>query len=275
MNRKRKLAESNSGLKATLAQYRFQRRPTGQPWLLVLVKIAAVAIAFLFIALFVELSGLSVKAVAIHSIQSTLGSVFGVQQIVILATPLILTGLASAICIKMRLWNIGADGHLYMGAWAATAIGLHWAAPGWAAFTAMFIAGALAGALWMLLPAIARAFWDINEIITTLMLNFVAIFWVNIFAIDFWADNVVLRSSRHIPYNLPKFSGSLDIGILIAIGLAILLALFLGKTSFGYEIKLIGLNRRAAEYVGMPVRKNILVTMLIAGAIAELPGSSK
>lgn len=227
------MTESKTDLKAFLARYHLQRRPTVQPWLLILVKILAVVIAFLCIGLFIELNGLSAPDMAGRAIKSTLGSTFGLQQIAQLATPLILTGLASAICIKMRLWNIGAEGHLYMGAWAATAIGLHWTAPAWAVFPAMFIAGALAGAIWMLVPAIARALWDVNEIITTLMLNFVAILWVNIFAINIWRDNIVLRSSLRIPYNLPKLFGSLNIGILIAMGLAILLALFLGKTNFG------------------------------------------
>jgi len=266
------MTKLKTGILANIAQYRLQRRPTVQTWLLILMKLVAVVIAFLFIGLFIELSGLSARDLAIHSIKSTLGSAFGLQQIALLATPIILTGLASAICIKMRLWNIGAEGHLYMGAWAATAIGLHWIAPEWAAFMAMFIAGAIAGALWMVVPAIAKAIWDINEIITTLMMNFVAILWVNIFAIGYWKDNVVVRSSAPIPYYLPKLSGSLHIGILIAVGLAILLALFLGKSNFGYEIKMIGLNRRAAEYVGMAVKKNIIIIMLIAGAIAGISG---
>ncbi len=252
--------------------YRLQRRPAVEGWILNLVKFVSVLIALLFIALFIELSGLPVKDLAVRSYKSTLGSLNGLRQVGQLATPLILCGLASAICLKMRLWNIGAEGHLYMGAWAATAVGLNWVAPDWAAFLAMFVAGAIAGALWMLVPAIARAYWDINEIITTLMMNFIAIMWVNIFAIDVWKDNLVLRSSIRIPYNLPKISGSLHIGILIAVGLALLLAFFLGKTRFGYEIKLIGLNRKAAEYVGMPVAQRILIVMLIAGAIAGIAG---
>ena len=266
------MTDSKTTSWAPFKGYHFQRRPAVQGWVLILVKFLAVLVALLLIALFIRLSGLSIKDLAMSSYKSTLGSAFGLRQVGLLATPLILTGLASAICLKMRLWNIGAEGHLYMGAWAATAVGLNWVAPDWVAFIVMFVAGALAGALWMLVPAVARAYWDINEIITTLMLNFVAIMWVNIFAIDVWKDNLVLRSSLRIPYNLPKFSGSLHIGILIAIGLAILLAIFLGRARFGYEIKLIGLNRKAAEYVGMPVAQRILIVMLIAGAIAGIAG---
>lgn len=255
-----------------LRRYRLQRRPAARPWALMLVKVIAVVISLLCMGLFIELSGLPAKDLAIRALQATLGSVFGLQQIALLATPLILTGLASAICIKMRLWNIGAEGHLFMGAWAAAAIGLHLVAPDWLAFLLMFAGGALAGALWMLLPAIARAYWQVNEIITTLMLNFVAILWVNIFAINIWRDTLVLRSSRRIPYDLPILTGSLHIGILIAVVLAILLALYLGRTTFGYEVKLTGHNRRAAEYIGVAVKKNIVIVMLIAGAIAGLAG---
>lgn len=264
--------DNNLIMKPFRHQYRLQRKNDVKPWNLILVKFVAVIISLLFTGLFIELSGLPTGEVAVRVFKSTLADPVGLRRTALLATPLILTALASAICLKMRLWNIGAEGHLYMGGWAATAIGLHLVAPDLVAFVAMFIAGALAGAVWMLIPAIARAYWEINEIITTLMLNFVAIMWVNIFAIDVWKDNNVMRSSRRIPYDLPKIAHSLHIGIIIAIVMAIFLALYLGRTKFGYEIKLIGRNRRAAEYVGMAVRKNILIVMLLAGALAGLSG---
>jgi ABC-type uncharacterized transport system permease subunit len=259
-------------IKSFIDMLRLQRKESVKPWILISMKIVSVVIAFLFIGLFILLNGLSVKDIAVRSFESTIGSSFGLQHIAILATPLILTGLACAICIKMRLWNIGAEGHLFMGAWAATAIGLNLKCSPWVAFLMMFLAGALVGALWMLLPALARVFWDVNEIITTLMLNFVAILLVNYFAMDIWKDPIVLDSSRRIPYELSKLWGSMNIGIVIAFCLAVLLAFFLNKTNFGYEIKLIGWNRRASEYIGLPVRKNMLIVMLIAGAIAGIAG---
>jgi simple sugar transport system permease protein len=138
----------------------------------------------------------------------------------------------------------------------------------------MFLAGALAGAAWILIPALARAYLNVNEILTTLMLNFVAILLVNHYAIGPWRDRGagVLTATARIQYELPLLSGRLHIGILIALVIAVLLAVAFGSTRWGYEVTTIGENRRAAEFTGIPVNRSIMTVMLLAGAIAGIAG---
>lgn len=256
-------------------RWRLQRQVGASPWAGVVSRVTAVLLALVISGVVIELSGLPALSLAQKALESTLGSWYGLQQAAILATPLILTGLAVAVCMQMRLWNIGAEGQLFMGAWAATAIGIHIDGPTSLMLVIMFLAAALAGALWTLIPALARAYWNMNEIITTLMLNFVAILWVNHFAMGPWRDRLVgvLTATYRIPYELPTWPGtSLHIGILIATLIAIALVITVQNTRWGYEVTTIGGNRRAAEFAGLPVIRNIITVMLLSGAIAGVAG---
>jgi simple sugar transport system permease protein len=262
-------------LATTGARWRLQRQPGVSLWAGIVFRVVAVLLALFISGVIIELSGLSALSLARRALESTLGSAYGLEQAGVLATSLILTGLAVAVGMRMRLWNIGAEGQFYMGAWAATAIGIHITdGPVFPMFVAMFLAAALAGALWILIPALARAYWNVNEIITTLLLNFVAVLFVNHFAIGPWRDRgaAVLVATYRIPYELPTLTGSLHVGILIAIVIAIVLALTMQNTRWGYEVATIGGNRRAAEFTGIPVTRNILTVMLLSGAIAGVAG---
>jgi ABC-type uncharacterized transport system permease subunit len=255
--------------------WRLQRRSSVPPWASLLSRTAAVLLALLISGLIIELSGLPAVSLAKRALESTLGSRYGLEQAAVLATSLILVGLAVAVGMKMRIWNIGAEGQLFIGAWAATAIGIHVDGPGFLMFIAMFLAASIAGALWILIPALTRAYWNVNEIITTLLLNFVAILFVNHFSMGPWRDRTaaILTATYRVPYELPPLVGTLHVGILIAIALAILLAIVFRNTRWGYEVTTIGGNRRAAEFTGMPVTRNMLLVMLLSGAIAGLAGA--
>lgn len=262
-------------LATTGARWRLQRQPGVSLWAGIVFRVVAVLLALFISGVIIELSGLSALSLARRALESTLGSAYGLEQAGVLATSLILTGLAVAVGMRMRLWNIGAEGQFYMGAWAATAIGIHITdGPVFPMFVAMFLAAALAGALWILIPALTRAYWNVNEIITTLLLNFVAVLFVNHFAIGPWRDRgaAVLVATYRIPYELPTLTGSLHVGILIAIVIAIVLTLTMQNTRWGYEVATIGGNRRAAEFTGIPVTRNILTVMLLSGAIAGVAG---
>ncbi len=265
---------STPSLTSTGMGWRLQRQLGVSPWAGIISRIAAIALALLVSGLIIQLSGLHPVSLAQRALQS-LGSGYGLEQAAILATPLILTGLSVAVCMRMRLWNIGAEGQLFMGAWAATGIGIHFTdGPPLLMFIVMFLAGALAGALWILIPALVRAHLNISEILTTLMLNFVAVLWVNHFAIGPWRDRGVgvLTATYRIPYELPDISGRMHVGILIAVVVAVALAVALANTRWGYEVSTIGGNRRAAEFAGIPVTRSIITVMLLAGAIAGAAG---
>lgn len=251
------------------------RRSDVSVWSGIASRLIAVVLALVVSGVIIEMSGLPALALARRLVASTLGTDYGLEQAAVLATSLVLTGLAAAVGMRMRIWNIGAEGQLFLGAWAATAIGIHLTdGPPLLMFILMFLAAAVAGALWILIPAVARAYWNVNEIITTLLLNFVAIDFVNHFAITAWRDRAagVLSATRRIPYELPTLVGTLHIGALIAVSIAIALAVALQNTRWGYEVVTIGHNRRAAEFSGMPVTRNILIVMLLSGAIAGVAG---
>lgn len=238
-------------------------------------RIFAILLALLISGIVIELSGLSALTLGWKVVRSTLGSSYGLQRAGVLSTPLILTGLAVALCMRMKLWNIGVEGQLYMGAWAAAAIGLHIDGPALLVIVVMFIGAFITGAMWILIPALARAYANVKEILTTLMMNFVAVLWINYFAVGPWrdADATLLNATSVIPYRLPALWGKMHIGFPIAIGIAILLSSYIRNTRWGYEVSTIGGNLRAAEFAGMPVKRHIITVMLISGAIAGVAGA--
>jgi general nucleoside transport system permease protein len=258
--------------------FRLMRRAETKPLYEVICRIVSVLLALLVAGVVIKLIGMSPILMLQKALKSTLGSAYGFEQALVLATPLILCGLSVAIGLRMNIWNIGAEGQLFMGAWAATWVGLFIPGPPVLILPLMFIAGALAGAIWILIPALARAFLNINEIITTLLLNFVAILFVNYFSIGPWRDSGVgiLLATKRVPAELPTFGNSyVHYGILIAVAIALVLAFSIQRTKWGYEIRIIGRNRRAGRFAGMPVNRNILLVMLISGAIAGVAGMSE
>lgn len=264
------------GMTSILARFpwRLQRRSVVGRRTRVLSGIGAVALALVVSGIAIEISGLSALQLGRRAVESILGTSYGLQQALVLATPLMLTGLAVALAAKMGLWNIGIEGQLFMGGWAAAGVGLYVNAPDYLMLPLMFMAGAVAGALWVLIPAVARAWWGANEILTTLMLNSVAIYWVNHFVMGPWRDLVgaVLTATPRVPFEIPHLVGTLHAGILIPLVISVVIWLAVRGTRWGYEISIIGGNRRAAEFAGIPVRRQILVTMLLSGAIAGVAG---
>lgn len=255
--------------------WRIRRRTDVPLWLSVLVRFLSIAFALLLVGVVIKFSGLQPIALGQKAISQTLGSTYGLQQALILATPLIMTGLAVAVGMRMRLWNIGADGQLYMGAFVATGIALFVKGPPALMLVVMFLAGAIGGALWILVPALLRAYWNVNEIITTLLLNFVAVLLVNHFAIGPWRDTgaAILSATPRLPYLLPVIGDTyLTYGIFIPLVVALLLRLFIQNTKWGYEIRVIGGSRGVAEFAGIPVLRQILTILLLSGALAGLAG---
>jgi general nucleoside transport system permease protein len=257
------------------AGWRLRRRSDTPLWLGVLVRIAAVALALALVGVVLKLGGMDPLALGAKALRQSVGTAYGLQQALLLATPLILTGLAVAVGMKMRVWNIGADGQLYMGAFFATAVALHVQGPSPVMLVAIFLAGALGGMFLILVPALARAYLNVNEIISTLLLNFVAVLLVNYFAMGPWRDRgaSILSATRKLPYEIPMLGGSyLHAGIIIAVAIALLLALAMQSTRWGYEVRIIGGSRRVAEFAGIPVLRHILVVMLLSGALAGVAG---
>lgn len=221
-----------------------------------------------------EAAGHNVPRLVWEVIDSSFGTEFGLEDLGLLVSPLVLTGLAAAVTLKMGLWNIGAEGQFYAGAVCATGIGLFYHGPSTLMLLAMAAAGIIGGAAWICIPAFARAFLQVNEIITTLLMNFIAVLLVNALCTGPWRDKAqaITSATGAIPYKVPELAGDLHWGLGIAVILAIAMALILTFTKWGFEVRIAGANREAALYAGVPVQRRLLQVMLLSGGVAGLAG---
>jgi ABC-type uncharacterized transport system permease subunit len=215
-----------------------------------------------------------------------------VSNTIVFLTPLIMAGIAVALPFRAGMFNIGAEGQLIMGAIAATTVGIHlgqW--PAWALVPLVLIAGALAGAAWGGIVGVLKAVTGAHEVVTTIMLNFVAQ-WFLRFLIIGGPLQLPHGSSRSSPisnnaalptllphdnslivFGLPASVFRAHTGLVVALLAAALFSFLLWRTSLGYEIRAVGQSQRAARYAGISVRRTLVVTMLIAGAFAGLAGA--
>jgi simple sugar transport system permease protein len=255
-------------------KWRLQRLPSSHPGIAFAARVAAIVIALLITALALMATGHNPVELAGEVVSASLGDEFGLQDLGVLVIPLVLTGLSVTVGQQIGAWNIGAEGQFYAGAFAATAIGLFIPGPDWLMLILMTIGGLIAGALWILIPTLAKAYADVNELITTLLLNFVASLMVYYVATGPWRDRVGMANSSTaaVPAEVPEFWGIVHWGFPAAIVLAIAMALLLGYSRWGYEVRLSGSNPAAARYAGIPVRRHLITVMLMSGAIAGLAG---
>jgi simple sugar transport system permease protein len=207
------------------------------------------------------------------------------------ASPILLTGLACIVAFRMKLWNIGADGQMFLGAWAATAVAV-FILPSTTnhvvMLSAMALAGILAGLLYGAIPGFLKARLNINEIITTLMLNYVAYKWLEYFVIvgpwsrgDFESTGRFPVSATwprltELAKSIPVLAGlTVHPGVLLGVVAAVILAWVFYRSRWGYEIRVIGNNPKAARYAGINVGRNIVLVMALSGALAGLAGMNE
>ncbi len=255
----------------------FERRALPSRRAMGLVRAGAVLLALLLGAVVLLAGGYPVVGSYETIVSAAFGSGDALAETLVGATPLILTGLAVAVAARMLLWNIGAEGQLYMGAMLASAVAFTF--PGWprpALLLGMGLAGVLGGALWAFGPGLLRAHLAVNEIVTTLMLNFVAILWVDYLIHGTWRDPEIqfpISKAFSTSATLPSFFGTrLHAGLLVALGAALVVWLLLRQTRWGYEVRVIGESPAAARYAGMPTKRNVVLVMLVSGALAGLAG---
>lgn len=212
------------------------------------------------------------------------GGTLNIERIgntIAMATPIILTGLSVAFAFKTGLFNIGAAGQMLFGALSATAVGLTVDLPRPLLLMTMILVGFLGGAIAAGIPGILKAKFNVNEVVSTIMMNWIA-YWVVYYTIPAYFKGTSLETesrplsavaSLKTPWLTEMFDGSfINLGFIVAI-IAVLVVLFiLEKTVLGYELKAVGFNRHAAEYAGMPVQRNIVISMMISGGLAGLAG---
>ena len=214
--------------------------------------------------------------------EGAFGSRFAITETLTRATPLIFTGLAVAVAFQARFYNIGAEGQLYLGALGAVAVGTGGiAASPYVLWPLMIAAGAGAGALLVLGPAIAKIRFDVDEVVTTLLLNFVALLFVSMMLEGPLKDPTAMGWPQSYPIidalQLPRLVAHARVhaGLLIGLALAVVLRIVMTRTLFGYEVKAVGANLGAARFAGIPARTVLLKTALLSGGLAGLGGVSE
>ncbi|MHB8135641.1 MAG: ABC transporter permease [Anaerolineaceae bacterium] len=271
---------------------KFEQRISDVPkWYPIALSFAAVVVALLIGAIVLAVGGGNPWATYAHIARASFGSVGVFSDTLVKATPLILVGLACTVAFRMKLWNIGAEGQFFVGAFGASAVVLipllPETAPNWLFIIAMILAGMFCGAIFGLIPGLLKAIFNVNEVISTLMLNYIAVAWNNFFIFAIWTEGG-FQMSKVFPKNAwlprltdlgseyPFFRGlTTHFGLIIAIIAAVILWYILNRSKWGYEIRLIGDNPKAANYAGIPIKKHIVLVMVVSGALAGLAGMSE
>ena len=272
----------------SLPEIRVEKRLKQRRWLMVAVPLGSLVVAHLLIVVLLTATG--------HPPIDRLRDLFdaayladgALSNTLIAATPLAFTGLAAAVAFRMRLFNIGGEGQLYFGAIGAAGIALLLSGQSTVVMiAAMIVGGAALGAAWGAIPGLLRAFLRTNEIITSLMLNYVAVIVLNYLIFDslsYWRDDSptgqVFPQGKVLPdaATWPVYQfGSVWVpfGLLLAIAVAALIWLLYTRTRFGFEAQVIGDSPRAARYAGMRTRRKIVAIMCLSGAVAGIGGASQ
>jgi ABC-type uncharacterized transport system permease subunit len=260
-------------------------------WLGPLVSVGAIVVALILGGVVLALVGGNPFRAYAHIARASFGDVGVFSDTLVKATPLILTGLACTVAFRMKLWNIGAEGQLFVGAFAASAIVLTPVLPPETPkilmLPTMAVAGFIAGALWGFVPGILKAKLNVNEVVTTLMMNYIAISWNNFFIYAVWSEGG-FQMSRVFPKSawmprladyaeqVPAFRGlTTHAGLIVGLVAAVVLWWVLYRSRWGYEIDLIGDNPKAARYAGINIVRNTVLVMMLSGGLAGLAGMSE
>lgn len=213
----------------------------------------------------------------------------GLGQVLYYATPLIMTGLSVGCAFKTGLFNIGASGQFIVGGAVAIYVGVYWTGLGSFHWIVAILAGAVAGGLWGALPGLLKAFFNVHEVIATIMMNYIGMYAAN-YLIRYYAYDPNRNLSKDVAGTavIPKWgldnifytqignykdTSALNGGFIIAVIIAILMYIVFYKTTFGYELMAVGHNKDAGKYAGINSKKQIIMSMVIAGALAGIGGA--
>ena len=288
------MTESTSALPKRRASYRIKVEPRlDQPpaWYPFVVSVSAIIVALILGGIVIASAGGNPFLSYAHIARASFGDFGVLSDTIVKATPILLAALACSIAFRMKLWNIGAEGQFIMGAFGASAIVLAPVLPAeasrWLFIPVMAVAGMAAGAIWGFIPGYLKAKFNVNEIISTLMMNYIAIAWVNFWIFAVWSEGGFQMSPRfpetawlprlsEYASSIPFFRGlTTHAGLFLGILAAIALWFIVYRSRWGYEIRLIGDNPHAAQYAGISITRNTIWVMMLSGALAGLGGMSE
>ncbi|APX12962.1 ABC transporter permease [Tateyamaria omphalii] len=258
---------------------RLERRAQVPLRLVVVAPLAAVAVALLLAGGLIAAAGVSPLTAYVEMVVGALGSRLSITEMLTRATPLILTGLAAAVAFRARLWNIGAEGQFFVGALVTAWIGHSLSLPGPLGIPVLMVAGMASGALLLAGPAYLRLRFSVDEVVTTLLLNFIVILFVGMMIegplrdpLAFgWPSSVPVDGAFRLPDLVPRTR--LHIGFLFALAAAAVVWVILARTVFGAETRAAGLNARAATFAGISLPRTLMGVAMLSGALAGLAGS--
>jgi simple sugar transport system permease protein len=256
---------------------RLEQRRDSPVWLNLLLPLVAVTAALVLCSGLIAMAGANPIAAYWAMFSSALGTRFNLVETMVKAAPLIFTGLAVAVAFRAKFWNIGAEGQLLAGAMAAAFIGAREDLPTAVLVPAMIAGGAMAGALWALVPALLKTHFRVDDVVSSLLLNFV-IFYAMMALLDGpwkdplsgYPDSPDIRMDAEFPILLQ--ATRLHLGILLGLLAAPLAWFLMARTTLGFAIRAVGENPVAARYGGLNIAAVIVATAAISGALAGLAG---
>lgn len=260
---------------------RLERRVDTPLWLMAAAPLVAIIAALLLCGALISMAGVNPVTAYAEVLKGAFGSRLSLTETFARATPLILTGLAAAVAFRARLWNIGGEGQFYLGAlvtaWLGFELLLRLPVP--IAMILMMLAGALVGALWLIGPVWMRLKLGVDEVVTTLIGNFIVILFIGLMIegplrdpLAFgWPQSVPVDRSLMLPDLVPR--SSLHVGLLVAVATAVAVWLVQGRTVFGLESRAAGLSPGAASFAGVPLSRTLLLVALLSGGLAGLAGA--
>lgn len=268
---------------------RLEPRAHAPAWWVLAVPVASVLVALAVTALVLVVSGHDPVSTYQQMIAASFMNSGALTGTLVSTTPILFTGLAAAVAFRMRVWNIGGEGQLYMGAVAATGVGLLLGdEPAPIVIASMVLAGMVGGAAWAAIPGVLKARFSTNEILTSLMLNYVAgslLYYLIYDSTSYWRD-LTTPSAKVFPTgktlaaagswpSIATSGASIPFGLMVGVAIALLLWGMLRSTRFGFEIRLFAESAGAARYAGISTSRKILQVMLLSGALAGLAGASQ
>jgi simple sugar transport system permease protein len=240
------------------------------------IRIGAIILALITSSIFILLLDLNPANVYMKMVQGAFGTAYRARETIIKAIPLVITSLGIAIAFRMQFWNIGGEGQIAMGAFAASFVALNMSDMSKPILLLlMILAAMLVGGLWALIPAFFKAQWGTNETIVTLMMNYIGLKWIMYLQYGPWRDPNSLGFPKIANFTenaiLPKLMG-VHIGWIFALLLVAAVYIFLNHTKKGYEIAVIGESINTARYAGINIKRTILIAILLSGGLCGLVG---
>lgn len=259
----------------------FEKRQSLFRGAMIIVPVISFVIALLLGSLLLIASGANPVSTYAAMYRGAFGNLYAFSETMVKAIPLMLTGLGVAIAFRMRFWNIGAEGQFVWGAIASTftALFLSDFIPQGLLLPAVILSGVIAGALWAGIPAALNAYLGVDETLTSLMLNYVAILFAQYLYYGPWRDpqGYGFPGTAQFPLAawLPRLFGRMHYGLIFAVIAAGVLWFVFNRTRWGFELKIIGENKTAAKYLGIKISRNILFALLVSGGLCGLAGASE